>query len=121
VAAQLALVAATVRERAPGELSGAELASAGERLMDLEHLDFTRRGMLAAEILEGALTWLGLRAARRTGEPPAATILNVPFTVTGIRQELERVYRALARTAPTRRERTARVDRANAVRPRTWV
>jgi serine/threonine-protein kinase PknG len=119
VAAQLALVAATVRERAADEIDGAELAAAGERLLDLEHVDPVRRGLLAAEVLEAALTWLGRRQSRRM--TTGATILGVPFTPTGVRQELERVYRTLARTATSRSERNARIDRANAVRPRTWV
>ncbi len=120
VAAQLALVATAVRERGRARLDVAELAVAGERLTDLEHLDPVRRGMLAAEVLTAALTCSGRRSA--AGEALSATaILGVPLTEAEIRLELDRVYRELARKVATRTERHMYIDRANAVRPRTWV
>lgn len=121
VAAQLAVVAAAVRVRKSDRLDAAELTAAGERLTDLQHLDPLRRGGLAAEVLEAALTCVGRRSTAAAGPLAGTSVLGAPFTEAGIRQELERIYRELARAAATRPERHARIDRANAVRPRTWL
>ncbi|MBG0829680.1 protein kinase [Planomonospora sp. ID67723] len=124
VAAQLATVAVAVRERPPPSLSAAALAETGERLADLDDLDPRRRTEMAAEILEGALGWLGSGASPGTGsgrEAGNGLLLGTPFTERSIRRELERLYRRLARSAATPAERHALIDRANATRPRTLL
>ncbi|MGW5682486.1 tetratricopeptide repeat protein [Nonomuraea sp. NPDC003754] len=117
VAAQSALVTIAAR-RPAAQLAPAELIAAGERLDRLTQLEGRRRGELAAELLEAALTWVTAAAP-----PPShtTTLLGAPLTQSGVRRRLEGVYRELARAAPTRRERYELVDRANAVRPRTWL
>ncbi|GII82569.1 putative serine/threonine-protein kinase [Sphaerisporangium siamense] len=110
-AAQVAAVAVTVRGQAPAE---AELVAAGERLRVLK-LDSRDRDGLASEVLESAL------ARMVTGQSAASggSVLGTPLNERGLRGELERVYRALARAAATTEDRHALIGRANAVRPRT--
>jgi serine/threonine-protein kinase PknG len=118
IAAQMAAVAIAVRGRAPQDLPAAELIGAGERLNDLG-LDAGRRNRLAAEVLETALGWLVAGQRPRGGQP--LRLLDAPLTEVGVRRELERVYRTLARAAGIRKDRHVFVDKANAVRPRTWA
>ncbi|GAA3445946.1 serine/threonine-protein kinase [Planomonospora venezuelensis] len=126
VAARLAAVAVAVRERPLPSLDAAALAGTGERLADLDGLDPRRRAEMAAEVLETALGWLGSGA----GSAPApgsgrgavsGRLLGAPFTERGLRRELERLYRGLARSAATSAERHELIDRANATRPRTLL
>ncbi|MFE3449077.1 tetratricopeptide repeat protein [Nonomuraea sp. NPDC059194] len=117
VAAQTALVALAAR-RPAAELSPTELIAAGDRLDQLKQLEGRRRGELSAELLEAALAWLTAAAPPATH---ATTLLGAPLTQSGVRGRLEGVYRELARAAATREERHDLVDRANAVRPRTWL
>ncbi|WP_189241620.1 serine/threonine-protein kinase [Planobispora rosea] len=124
VAAQLAVVAGSVRGRDPAALDAAALAGTGERLADLDGLDPRRRREMAAEVLESALDWLGSGAGsgtRAASGPNAGALLGTPFTERALRRELERLYRELARAAATTAERYALVDRANASRPRTML
>ncbi len=78
--------------------------------------DRERRGPLAARVLECAL------AAASAGAPAAAgaTVLGVALDERELRLGLERTYRSLARKAGSDAERISLVDRANAVRPRSW-
>ncbi|GAA0992099.1 serine/threonine-protein kinase [Acrocarpospora macrocephala] len=111
-AAQAAAVAAAVRGHDPAE---GELVAAGERLRNLK-LDARDRDGLLAEVL---LSALGRVAARRAASAGQATLLGTPLHEKGVRAELERVYRALARSAPSTAERHDFVDLANSIRPRT--
>ncbi|MEO3854584.1 tetratricopeptide repeat protein [Acrocarpospora sp. B8E8] len=111
-AAQAAAVAAAVRGHDPAE---GELVAAGERLRNLK-LDARDRDGLLAEVL---LSALGRVAARRAASSGQATLLGTPLHEKGVRAELERVYRALARSAPSTAERHDFVDLANSIRPRT--
>ncbi|MET7465990.1 tetratricopeptide repeat protein [Nonomuraea sp. NPDC005501] len=129
VAAQLALVASVARADGPETLRPEELAAAADRLDDLTDLDPRRRESMAAELLQAALAWL-----HASGAPPAAatgagasggagglTVAGAPFTERGLRERLEGIFRRLAVAADTRQERHDLIDRANAVRPRTWL
>ena len=116
VVAQTANVAIAVRGRPPGTIDTGDLVTAGERLNAVE-LDAVSRDRLAAEVLEAALAWLNAG-----GRAPAGTVLlDHPLTEREVRKELERVYRRLARATTVRADRHAFVDRANGVRPRTWI
>ncbi|GII78799.1 serine/threonine-protein kinase PknG [Sphaerisporangium rufum] len=110
-AAQVAAVAVTVRGRAPAE---GELVGAGERLQGLR-LDSRDRDGLASEVLESALA----RFVTGRSAGGGGTLLGTPLSEQGVRGELERVYRSLARSARSPEERHAMIGRANAVRPRT--
>jgi serine/threonine-protein kinase PknG len=77
-----------------------------------------QHALLARELFEAGL------AALAAGTATTATtrrILGRPFTETALRSGLESTYRDIARTAKTARERNELVDRANLVRPRTFV
>ncbi|GAA4239836.1 serine/threonine-protein kinase [Actinomadura meridiana] len=115
-AAQMAAMAATLRGRPPERLCLADLLDAAKRL-DHARVDGERRRRLVAELLEAALTWV---EARRE-EHPDTLLINAPLTRTGLRRELERTYRALAKVAEDKDARHALVNRANAVRPRTLL
>ncbi|MDF5751887.1 serine/threonine-protein kinase [Spongiactinospora sp. TRM90649] len=117
ISAQMAAVALAIRGRDPGQLPVDDLMVAGERLADLR-LDAGRHNRMAAEVLEVALTWLSAGGQRGTAGPP---LLGATLSDNGVRKELERVYRALARGSGAIDDRHAYVDKANAVRPRTWV
>ncbi|WP_424532112.1 tetratricopeptide repeat protein [Sphaerisporangium viridialbum] len=110
-AAQVAAVAVAVRGQAPAE---PELVAAGERLRSLK-LDSRDRDGLASEVLESALA----RFVTGQSSPGGGTLLGTPLNEHGVRGELERVYRALARSAGSTEDRHALIGRANAVRPRT--
>ena len=90
-----------------------DVARAGA-LIEQVPTDRERRGPLAAHVLERAL------AAVRDGAAGGSTVLGVRLAEHDLRRALERTYRGLARKASTDAERIALVDRANAVRPRTW-
>ncbi|MET8159723.1 tetratricopeptide repeat protein [Sphaerisporangium sp. NPDC005289] len=110
-AAQVAAVAVVVRGQAPAE---PELVAAGDRLRGLK-LDARDRAGLASEVLESALA----RFVTGQAVPGNGTLLGTPLSEQGVRGELERVYRSLARSAGSTEERHALIGRANAVRPRT--
>jgi serine/threonine-protein kinase PknG len=116
VAAQVAAVASAVRDRIPAELTDTDLAGVGGRLTRLK-LDGLRHEQLAVEVMEAALAWVlaGNRA------PKGATLLGAPLTERGLRTQLERGYRELARHARSTEDRRALVRRANHVRPRTFL
>jgi serine/threonine-protein kinase PknG len=49
------------------------------------------------------------------------TVFARPITEPDLRLGLEQIYRELARGAGSGRERVELVDRANRVRPRSWL
>jgi serine/threonine-protein kinase PknG len=114
VEAQLAAVRAQVRDR-PG-LNQGDLVTAGARLEALE-LDAETTARHAAEVLEAALRWLAHTPP--IGPMNGGRLLGADFTERALRFALERTYRTLARAAPSREERYALIDRANAARPHT--
>ncbi|MQA60868.1 MAG: protein kinase [Actinophytocola sp.] len=114
-AQQAAVRASTAADDA--EPTMAELADAGDRLERLD-LDGARRGRLESELLEAALA---MTSTRDEEELSPVTVLGCLLEEYSLRLGLEERYRALARHAATQRERYALVDRANQVRPWTWV
>ncbi|RJL34037.1 serine/threonine-protein kinase [Bailinhaonella thermotolerans] len=113
VAAQVAAVTATVRERDPADLTERDLGLAGDRVQALK----LERSRLAAEVLESALAWL------LAGGTPAQPVrlLGARLAERDVRARLDGLYRELARHTVDRAARRALVDRANAVRPRTLL
>ncbi|MFI5952262.1 tetratricopeptide repeat protein [Cryptosporangium sp. NPDC051539] len=105
---------AAVRARLAGPPSAAVFTDLSARVTALT-IDAEARGHLSAQVLGAALEWV------RGGGGGPGTVLEHPLTERGLRLGMEKVYRALAKTAPTLDERIALVDRANAVRPRTLV
>jgi serine/threonine-protein kinase PknG len=116
VAAQLAAVRAGMRTRSAAELTEQDLVRAGARLESVE-LDQARRTRLAIEVLEAARQWVVADPKRAASE----RVLGCAFTERELQLGLERCYRSLARLSDTAEQRVALVDRANEVRPVTWV
>jgi serine/threonine-protein kinase PknG len=112
--AQLAAIRAQTGGAPVDVLTERDLVDAGTRLRTLE-LDAERRTQASRELLETALAWVHMG---RTG---AGKVLDCALTEQDLRFGLERCYRTLARQAATTEERIALVDRANEIRPRTWV
>ncbi len=96
------------------------MIEAGQRLEALG-LDAERRERAEAAVLESALS-----IARAGNWPNGATgwdrrILGQGVSEHDLRRGLERTYRTLAHLARTADDRIALVERANSVRPRTFV
>jgi serine/threonine-protein kinase PknG len=113
--ARLAAADVRVRDVPVRDLTQDDLVVAGQLLADLD-LDVARRAHAAERVLIAALGWLP-----HAGNGAGGTVLGCPLTDDGLRTELERCYRTLARHADSTRERISLVDSANRIRPRTWV
>jgi serine/threonine-protein kinase PknG len=101
------------------EITEGDLITAGARLESVE-LDAERRARLSIEVLEAAAKWVG-RTSRPANAVAGKRILGCTLTEKDLRLGLERCYRSLARLSASAEARIALVDRANAVRPVTWV
>jgi serine/threonine-protein kinase PknG len=109
---------AALRARFGAELAHvleADLVDASNRLERLQ-LDMERAKWLRAEMLERSLAWVS-HASPTTG----SRVLGHQLQERELRIGLERTYRDLAKMAPDPETRVSWVDRANRVRPRTWV
>ncbi len=95
---------------------GTGLARASELLMAMSRDDILRHQAEAR---------LAEQAAHQAGAGPlptgATTLLGVPMRPEALRHRAEMALRACARLSIDRAARIAFVDRANAVRPRTWL
>ncbi|QIS22695.1 serine/threonine-protein kinase [Nocardia terpenica] len=90
------------------------LVEAGRTLNDLD-VDPERKARFGIQVLDAARTLV------RTGSTNGGTILDCPLNERALRQALEGRYRTLARLAPDRASRRELINRANAIRPLTWV
>jgi serine/threonine-protein kinase PknG len=109
---------AAVRAKVGAELAHVletDLLDASGRLQRLR-LDVERNAWLAVEMLERSLAWVGAAQAS-----PGSRVLGHELSERSLRLGLEQAYRALAKMAPDPVSRVGWVDRANSVRPRTWV
>ncbi|WP_433547664.1 tetratricopeptide repeat protein [Streptomyces sp. CA-294286] len=120
-AARVAAVRARLRRRAAQEPLLDDLLASAAQVEALAGfgLDAVRREQLATEVLGTALDWVlsGGHGAR----PVQTALLGCPLDERGLRLGLERSYRVLARLAQRGDERIELVERANRLRPRTWV
>ncbi|HEX5116250.1 MAG TPA: tetratricopeptide repeat protein [Pseudonocardiaceae bacterium] len=119
VAAQLAAVRAGMSVTSTA-LTEQDLVNAGQRLEGVE-LDAARRNRLAIEVLEAARKWVVSDPRRPAMAVAGKRLLGCALTERELRLGLERHYRSLARLSDTAEQRVALVDRANSVRPVTWV
>jgi serine/threonine-protein kinase PknG len=115
VAAQVAAVRIHLTAAGQSGAGFADLREAAGRL-DRLTLDAARRQQLTAEILGAALEAVTAGQAVGNGRLLGCEPAEVP-----LRSGLEKSYRALARLAPDQVRRITLVDRANEVRPRTWL
>ncbi len=114
--AQMSL-ARTLIQMNPGIPGADELhrASAVVEALALEGVEHAR---MRSDVLESALSLLGTKAVR---PDPSIRVLGQPLREKPLRRALEEALRQAARLEPDRRKQIALVDRANTVRPVTWV
>ena len=93
---------------------GAGLGQASALLMGMSRDDIARHEA-EARLAEQAARQVG------AGGAGATTLLGVPMRAEALRRRAEAALRACARLAPDAAARIAFVDRANAVRPRSWI
>lgn len=79
-------------------------------------LDPRQRAQFSATLYEQALQQVNAH-----GEQPDWRLGEVPVTREALRRALEREYRVLADYTPDPQERARFIDRANAVRPWSWI
>jgi len=113
VAAQLAAVEVMLSGRFGGVPGEDDLRSAAARVEGL-HLDAATAQRVRTRLFEEAVEL----APNGAGGPP---LLECAWNERALRLALEASLRASARLASDRAQRVVLVDRANAVRPRTWV
>jgi serine/threonine-protein kinase PknG len=112
--AQVAAVRAKLRAELAHILE-TDLLDASTRVVRLQ-LEGERNARLRVELLERSLAWIG------GGSPSAGSrVLGHELHERALRLGLENAYRELAKMAPDPEARVSWVDRANRVRPRTWV
>lgn len=114
VAAQLAAFGAQL-EGGALQRTHKYLAAAGERLTGLP-LDPEHRAWKSIAVLDAAR-----ELAVGQPIPHSLTVLGCRFADTELRRALEAQYRTLARLSPDGTARRDLVNRANAVRPVSWV
>ncbi|WP_340561488.1 serine/threonine-protein kinase [Streptomyces sp. GSL17-111] len=124
VAARVAAISARLRQRGPHEPVLPDVEAAARELERLRTLglDARRRERLATEVLGRALDWVLAGRPTAPGAPAGAgPLLGSEPTESGLRLGLEGSCRRLARLAQSGSERISWVERANRLRPRTWV
>ena len=115
VAAQVAAIRIHLTRPGQPTVSVDDLRGAAGRLGRLA-LDAARQQQLTAEILQAALDRVAAGESAGTGP-----LLGCEPEERALRFGLERSYRSLARLAPDEAHRIGLVNRANDVRPRTWL
>jgi serine/threonine-protein kinase PknG len=127
-AARVAAVRARLRERSPQEPLLDDLLAAAVQVEALGRLgiDTDLRERLSTEVLGSALDWVlagqqGTPATQRPNPGSRPVLLGCALDERGLRFGLERSYRVLARLAQQGSTRIELVERANRLRPRTWV
>ncbi|MHC0434013.1 tetratricopeptide repeat protein, partial [Streptomyces sp. O3] len=123
-AARVAAVRARLRDQATHEPLLDDLTAAAGQVEALRQvgLDAIRRERLSAEVLGTALDWvLSGGPGTASGAAGHQMLLGSALDERGLRSGLERAYRTLARLAQRGEERIELVERANRLRPRTWV
>jgi serine/threonine-protein kinase PknG len=113
VVAQLAAVEVVLSGRFGADPGADDLRSAAARVEGL-HLDAATAQRVRTRLFEQAVDL----APNGAGDAP---LLECPWNERALRLALEASLRASARLASDRAQRVVLVDRANAVRPRTWV
>jgi serine/threonine-protein kinase PknG len=115
--AQTARIHRLATHRGTGNGTGDELLGAGAILTSLP-IRGGERARLEAELLEAALALV--QSGSSFGEA-SDSLLGCRLRERELRLGVERSYRELARWAASSRERVQLVDRANQIRPRTWI
>lgn len=116
VSARLAGVRIRIASGEHGEPSDDDLAEAERQLAGVE-LDEASRAAISSEVFEAALR----RECRLDHAPSGRRVLGCPLAEPDLRRALERCYRTLARHTDDLDRRIELVNKANTVRPRTWL
>ena len=116
VAAQLAAIDATLAGRTGTEIGDADLRAAAARVPGLP-LDPGTAEHVRTALFTAAVELVTANGSHRDGAP----LLGHPWQERDLRLALERSLRTSARLTSDVAERIVLVDRANAVRPRTWT
>lgn len=112
-----AALARTLIRTTPAAPGSSELRRAAEVLEALA-LQGAEDARLRAEVLQTALS---LMESRALAEDAAVVVFGEPLGESAVRRMLERALRQLAKLEGDRTRQIALVDRANRVRPVTWV
>jgi serine/threonine-protein kinase PknG len=115
--AQTARIHRLATNRGTGNGTGDELLGAGAILASLP-IRGRERARLETELLEAALALVQSGSGFGEGSD---SLLGCRLRERELRLGVERSYRELARWAASSRERVQLVDRANQIRPRTWI
>jgi len=115
VTAQVTAVRMHLSHAGQSGVTPSDVRRAADRLNQLT-LDASRREYLKSEILRAALDVV--TNGQTIGDE---RLLDCEPSEQCLRSGLEQSYRVLARIAPHEAQRIELVDRANAVRPRTWL
>jgi serine/threonine-protein kinase PknG len=115
VAAQITAIRIHLAGPAQPGVSISDLREAAGLLAGLT-LDAARQQQLTAQILRAALDRVAAGQSAGT-----VALLGCEPTERALRFGLEQSYRSLARLAPDETRRIELVDRANGIRPRTWL
>ncbi|MDF0529805.1 tetratricopeptide repeat protein [Tsukamurella sp. 8F] len=120
ITARLAAAAARVEAVRPERLAADDLLAAGTQIEGIDdELDARRRALASERVLGKALEWVHVG-----GSPPpddATPLLGARLAEPDLRAALEGCYRTLARHASSPKERIALVDKANRIRPKSWM
>ncbi|MDO5029823.1 MAG: tetratricopeptide repeat protein [Corynebacterium sp.] len=101
----------------PSTLTESRIRRAARRLVELPTNE-PRMPQLRVAVMAAALNWL--RSSGLDHSASSNMLFDVPFTVAGLREGLEKDLRMLARSSQFPRHRYNLVDIANLIRPRTW-
>ncbi len=93
-------------------------AVAAAQAVEAAAVDARRRGELACAVLDTVLTGM---VSGAWPQQPQLALFGHPATESGVRRALETTLRDRARLSASKAERVALVDRANAVRERSWL
>jgi serine/threonine-protein kinase PknG len=103
------------RQPTPPGIDEVQKAAAVIEVLALEGMEQAR---LRAEVLESTLNLLERNAAKAE---QGSLVLGEPLHERALRSALERALRQMAHLETDREKQIALVDRANGVRPRTWI
>jgi serine/threonine-protein kinase PknG len=112
----LAAQLVAIRSRVAGGADERYLVEAGAILAALD-LDAEQLALTSIHVLDAAWHMVSQSPAMFNG----STVLGCTLDERSVRGGLERQYRTLARLARDKAERRALINRANAIRPVTWV
>lgn len=115
--ARIAAARAYVQPLDGAEPSRDDIVAAVRVLEDVQ-LDSIERAEITVQILDQARVGLDRQTI---AADESISLFGEPLTDRGVRRQLERTYRELGRLATDRAERIRMIDKANAVRPKSFV